>query len=125
MRDKQGVLRSECSQCACKEYQTPANGHACDYCGHYPVAHREGAAATAPTSSPAPHQQHLLATPPVSPHQAPAPQPQPQPQPQRPASAREQYTPTMPSVAVTSKTKPKQHKNPIDWLHEKTKKKRS
>eukprot|EP00727_Mastigamoeba_balamuthi_P001029 m51a1_g10923 hypothetical protein (174) ;mRNA; r:108126-108779 len=57
MRDRQGVPRGDCSQCSCKDYQLPATGNACDYCGHYPVQHREKSASAAyatAASSPGP-----------------------------------------------------------------------
>eukprot|EP01089_Gocevia_fonbrunei_P007204 TRINITY_DN18277_c0_g1_i1.p1 TRINITY_DN18277_c0_g1~~TRINITY_DN18277_c0_g1_i1.p1 ORF type:complete len:118 (-),score=29.94 TRINITY_DN18277_c0_g1_i1:88-441(-) len=43
MKDRQGVNRGACQQggCGCSEYHLPTTGNACDYCGHFPVNHKQ------------------------------------------------------------------------------------
>ena len=36
--DKPGVLRGECTECECEEFES-VNSTACEYCGHLPVKH--------------------------------------------------------------------------------------
>eukprot|EP01105_Mastigella_eilhardi_P009066 TRINITY_DN2158_c0_g1_i1.p2 TRINITY_DN2158_c0_g1~~TRINITY_DN2158_c0_g1_i1.p2 ORF type:complete len:197 (+),score=68.80 TRINITY_DN2158_c0_g1_i1:22-591(+) len=107
-KDRQGKLRGGCAQCDCAEYQLPASGNACDYCGHYPTAHKE-------QGSPAPprqQQQQLVQPPAPKPYYQPAPavqQQQQQYQQQRPVQ-QQYYRPPPPSQPryQAQQTAPKQ-----------------
>lgn len=151
MRDRQGKLRTTCTQCDCKEYQLPNSGNACDYCGHYPTAHAEGSSAPARQ----PQIQQNYSSPPRQSQPQPQPQSQPQPQPQYVvASAPRGYEPppqatshaglppgpvpqmpkgpklmmrdtlVAPSPAVAVKSKPKNKRSPIDTFIDMVKDKR-